>query len=293
MPSWSKEHLREIIPDADILVCFSVEKDAFLSAKKLKWIHVAYVGVNTFLFPELLKSKVLLTSSRGIHGDTVSDHVMAMILAFAKGLVPGWSCKRRRKWCQLEIMRERFEPQEKLLGIVGYGTIGESLARKAKAFGMKVMATKNRVKRGEKLKNVDRLLPKDRFHDFLCDADFVVLAVPLTKETHHMIGKEELACMKESAILINVARGGVVDEKALVDALAKKKIAGAGLDVFEEEPLSPKSKLWDLDNVILTPHIAGSRRDYYKKVGEIFRINLNRYLSGKQLLNLFDKRLGY
>jgi phosphoglycerate dehydrogenase-like enzyme len=293
VPSWSKKHLKEIIPDAEILVSFSVEKQTFLAAKKLKWIQVAYVGVDTFLFPELLKSKVLLTSSRGIHGDTVSDHVMAMMLSFAKGLVPSWACKRRRKWCQLEIMRERFEPQEKLLGIVGYGTIGESLARKAKAFGMKVMATKNRVKRGEKLKNVDRLLPSNRFREFLCAADFVVLAVPLTKETYHMIGRKELACMKESAILVNVARGGVVDEKALVDALAKKKIAGAGLDVFEEEPLSPKSKLWDLENVILTPHVGGSRQDYYQRVGGIFRINLNRYLSGKPLLNLYDKKLGY
>jgi len=291
--SENKEHMRRIIPDVEILVCFSVEKDTFLSAKKLKWIHVAYVGVNTFLFPELLKSKVLLTSSRGIHGDTVSDHAMAMILSFAKGLVPSWACKKRKKWCQLEIMKERFEPQEKLLGIVGYGTIGESLARKAKAFGMKVMATKNRVKRGERVKNVDRLLPRDRFREFLCTADFVVLAVPLTKETHHMIGRKELACMKKSVILINVARGGVIDEKALVDALVKKKIAGAGLDVFEEEPLSPDSKLWDLENVILTPHVAGSRRDYFEKVGETFRVNLNRYLNRKPLLNLFDKKLGY
>ena len=291
--SENKEHMRRIIPDVEILVCFSVEKDTFLSAKKLKWIHVAYVGVNTFLFPELLKSKVLLTSSRGIHGDTVSDHAIAMILSFAKGLVTSWACKKRKKWCQLEIMKERFEPQEKLLGIVGYGTIGESLARKAKAFGMKVMATKNRVKRGERVKNVDRLLPRDRFREFLCTADFVVLAVPLTKETHHMIGRKELACMKKSAILINVARGGVIDEKALVDALVKKKIAGAGLDVFEEEPLSPDSKLWDLENVILTPHVAGSRRDYFEKVGETFRVNLNRYLNRKPLLNLFDKKLGY
>jgi phosphoglycerate dehydrogenase-like enzyme len=293
VPSWGKKHLREIIPDAEILVCFSIEKETFLAAKKLKWIQVAYVGVDSFLFPELLKSKVLLTSSRGIHGDTVSDHAMAMILSFAKGLVPSWACKQKRKWCQLDIMKERFEPQEKLLGIVGYGTIGESLARKAKAFGMKVMATKNRVKRGEKLRNVDKLLPSNRFREFLCAADFVVLAVPLTKETHHMIGRKEFACMKESAILINVARGGVVDEKALVDALVKKKIAGAGLDVFEEEPLSPKGKLWDLENVILTPHIGGSRQDYYQRVGEIFRINLNRYLSGRPLLNLYDKKLGY
>jgi D-2-hydroxyacid dehydrogenase (NADP+) len=293
IPSFNKGHLKEIVSEAEILVCFSIDRETFLSAKKLKWIHGAYVGVDKFLFPELLKTTVLLTSSRGMHGDTVSDHAMAMILAFAKGLVPGWSCKLQRKWCQVEVMRQRFEPQEKLLGIVGFGTIGQTLARKAKAFGMKVMATKNRVKKGEKIKYVDRLLPKERFRDFLCQADFVVLTVPLTKETHHMIGEDELACMKESAILINVARGGVVNEKALIDALLKKKIAGAGLDVFEEEPLSRDSKLWELENVIITPHVAGSRRDYFRKVGEIFRINLNRYLNKKPLLNLFDRKLGY
>jgi D-2-hydroxyacid dehydrogenase (NADP+) len=293
IPSDNKEHLKQIIPGVEILVCFSLDKDTFLSAKKLKWIHGAYVGINNLLFPELLKSKVLITGSRGIHGDTVSDHAMAMILAFAKGLVHGWTCKSQRKWCPVEVMRQRFEPQEKLLGIVGFGTIGQSLARKAKAFGMQVMATKNRVKRGEKIKYVDRLFPRDKFREFLCAADFVVLTVPLTEETHHMIGARELNCMKDTAILINVARGGVIDEKALIRALQEKKIAGAGLDVFEEEPLSPESKLWELENVIITPHIAGSRRDYFKKVGEIFRVNLNRYLNKKPLLNLLSKELGY
>lgn len=293
IPSLNKEHLKKIIPDAEILVCFSIDKETLLAAKKLKWIHGAYVGVDKLLFPELLKSKVLLTNSRGIHGDTVSDHIMAMILAFAKGLVPSWTCRKQRKWCPVEVMKQRFEPQEKLLGIVGFGTIGQSLARKAKAFGMKVMATKNRIKRGEKQKYVDRLLPKEKFREFLCTADFVVLTVPLTKDTHHMIGAKELDCMKKTAIIINAARGGVIDEKALIGALLQKKIAGAGLDVFEEEPLSPKSKLWDLENVIITPHVAGSRRDYFEKVGEIFRINLNRYLNRKSLLNLLDKKLGY
>jgi D-2-hydroxyacid dehydrogenase (NADP+) len=293
IPSQNKEHLRQIIPDAEILVSFSLEKETFLSAKRLRWIHAAYVGIDNLLFPELVKSKVLVTSSRGIHGDTVSDHIMAMILAFAKGLVPSWNCKRKRKWCPVDVMRQRFEPQEKLLGIVGFGTIGEALARKAKAFGMKVMATKNRVKRGEKTKYVDRLFPRDEFREFLCTADFVVLTVPLTKETHHMIGAKELDCMKDTAILINIARGGVVDEKGLIRALQEKKIAGAGMDVFEEEPLNPKSKLWDLENVIVTPHVAGSRRDYFKKVGEIFRINLNRYLDKKPLLNLLNRELGY
>jgi D-2-hydroxyacid dehydrogenase (NADP+) len=293
IPSLNKEHLKKIILEAEILVCFSIDKETFLSAKKLKWIHGAYVGLDKFLFPELLKSKVLLTSSKGMHGDTVSDHAMAMILAFAKGLVSSWTCKMERKWCQVEVMKQRFEPQTKLLGIVGFGTIGQTLARKAKAFGMKVMATKNKVKRGEQIKYVDKLLPKEKFREFLCTADVVVLTVPLTKETYHMIGAKEFDCMKDTAILINVARGGVIDEEALINALVQKKIVGAGLDVFEEEPLSPESKLWELENVIITPHVAGSRRDYFKKVGEIFRINLNRYLSRKPLLNLVDKELGY
>jgi D-2-hydroxyacid dehydrogenase (NADP+) len=293
IPSLNKEHLKKIIPDAEILVCFSIDKETFLSAKKLKWIHGAYVGMDKFLFHELLKSKVLLTSSKGMHGETVSDHAMAMILAFAKGLVPSWNCKMQKEWCQMEVMKQRFEPQEKFLGIVGFGTIGQTLARKAKAFGMEVMATKNTVKKGEKIKYVDKLLPKDKFREFLCSSDVMVLTVPLTKETYHMIGAKELDCMKNTAILINVARGGVVDQKALIDALIEKKIAGAGLDVFEEEPLSPDSKLWDLENVILTPHVAGSRRDYFKKVGEIFRNNLIRYLNKKPLLNLVDKKRGY
>jgi D-2-hydroxyacid dehydrogenase (NADP+) len=293
IPSLNKEHLKKIIPDAEILVCFSIDKETFLSAKKLKWIHGAYVGINKLLFPEILKSKTPLTSSKGMHGDTVSDHAMAMILAFAKGLVFSWNCKMQKNWCPTGVMKQRFEPQEKLLGIVGFGTIGQTLARKAKAFGMKVMATKNTVRKGEKSKYVDKLLPKDKFREFLCSSDVVVLTTPLTKETYHMIGAKELDCMKDTAILINVARGGVVDQEALIDALIEKKIAGAGLDVFEEEPLSPKSKLWDLENVILTPHVAGSRRDYFQKVGEIFRTNLIRYLNKKPLLNLVDKKRGY
>lgn len=293
IPSHDKAHLKRIIPDADVLVCFSTDKHTFLAAKKLKWIHCGSAGVDQILFPELLESKVLLTTSRGMHGDAVSEHVMAIILAFSKGLVQSWQCKQFNEWCPVDVMKQRFELRDKVLGIVGFGTIGESLARKAKVFGMKVIAARNRVKRSEKSRFVDRLVSKNRLPELLCAADVVVLAVPHTRETHHMVGRKELGCMKERAILINVARGGVVDEKALVEALSKKKIAGAGLDVFEEEPLSPKSRLWDLDNVILTPHISGAQRDYYAKVGEIFRINLNRYLNKRPLLNLFDRRLGY
>ncbi len=293
VPSHDKSDLRKLIPDAEILVCFSLDKETFVAARRLKWIHCGSAGVDQMLFPEFLKSTVILTTSRGMHADVVSDHVMAMVLAFSKGLLQSWQCKQGPEWCPLEVMRQRFELQDKVMLIIGLGTIGGELARKAKAFGMKVMATKNHIKRGERAKQVDRLLPKGKLLDILPAADIVVISVPHTKETHHLMGRKELACMKKTAILINVARGGVVAERALIDALMKKKIAGAGLDVFEQEPLSPRSRLWDLENVIVTPHIAGARRDYYAKVGETFRANLNRYLSHKPLLNLFDKKLGY
>ena len=293
VPSHDKDDLKKFISDAEILVCFSVDKESFLAAKKLKWIHCGSAGVDQLLFPEFLKSRVILTTSRGIHGDVISDHVIAMVLAFSRGLVQGWNCKQRREWCPVDVMRQRFELKEKTMAIVGLGTIGKELARKAKAFGLKVVATKNRVRKRERVRYVDMLLPKTKLPDALREADIVVMAVPYTKETHRMIGRRELASMKQTAILINVARGEVVDEPALIDALANRKIAGAGLDVFEQEPLGPESRLWDLENVILTPHIAGSRHDYFKKVGEIFRVNLNRYLNHKPLLNLFDRRLGY
>jgi D-2-hydroxyacid dehydrogenase (NADP+) len=291
--SHDKENLKKVIPDAEILVCFSVDKKTFLAAKKLKWIHCGSAGVDQLLFPEFLRSNVILTTSRGIHGEVISDHVMAMILAFSRGLVRSWNCKQREEWCPVEVMRQRFELKDRTIAIVGMGTIGKELARKAKTFGLKVVATRNRVRRGERIRHVDRLLPKTKLSEVLREADVVVMAVPYTKETHHMIGRRELASMKQTAVLINVARGEVVDEPALIDALSKRKIAGTGLDVFEQEPLGPESRLWDMENVILTPHIAGSMSDYFKKVGEIFRQNLNRYLSHKPLVNLFDKRLGY
>ncbi len=291
--SHDKEDLKKVIPDAEILVCFSVDKETFLAAKRLKWIHCGSAGVDQLLFPEFLKSKVILTTSRGIHGDAISDHVMAMILAFSRGLVQSWNCKQRREWCPVEVMRQRLELKGRTIAIIGLGTIGKELARKAKTFGLRVAATKNRVQRGERIRYVDRLLPKTKLSDVLREADVVVMAVPYTKETHHMIGPRELASMKQTAILINVARGEVVDEPALIEALSKRKIAGAGLDVFEQEPLGSESRFWDMENVILTPHIAGSMSDYFKKVGEIFRRNLSRYLSHRPLVNLFDKRLGY
>lgn len=289
--SENKEHMRQIIPDADILVCMKIDREAFAKAKNLKWIHLGLAGVDKALLPEVVKSKVKLTGSKGIHAATLAELIMGMILAFSKGIVVSMSFKNRKVWGFEEVIESRFGLEGKVLGIIGLGLIGVEVAEKAKAFGMKVIAVKNRP--GKAPKYVDEVYAKWELDQVLKESDFVFLSVPLTKETYHLIGENELSQMKKTAFLINTARGPVVDEKALIDALKKKKIAGAGLDVFEKEPLPKSSELWNLDNVIITPHIGGAMPDYYRRVGEVFKDNLERFLQGKRLKNLVNRKLGY
>ncbi len=291
--SKDKEDLEKIIPEAEILVSLSVKKEIFSKARKLKWIHLGVAGVDKTLFPEILHSEVLLTSSKGIHRITISEHILGLILAFSKGIASSIRAQREKKWLQRELIDKRFTLEGKVMGIVGLGSIGLELAGKAKAFDMKIIGLKNQVRRGEKYRNVDLLLDKRRLPELLRQSDFVVLLVPLTKETYHLIGKKQLGLMKKEAYLIHVSRGPVVNERDLVWALKNEVIKGAGLDVVEKEPLGSDSPLYDLENVIITPHIAGSMPDYYKKVGEIFKRNLERFLSKKPLLNLVDKKKGY
>jgi D-2-hydroxyacid dehydrogenase (NADP+) len=291
--SEDKEQLEKLIGEAEILVTLSVKREIFLQAKKLKWIHLGVAGADKTLFPEVLKSKVLITSSKGIHQVTVSEHVMGLVLAFAKGIAASIKAQPKKVWLQRELIDKRFTLEGKVLGIVGLGNIGLELARKAKAFDMKVIALKNSVKKGEKYRNVDLLLGKEKLKELLSQSDFVVILLPLTKETYHLIGQRELGWMKKEAYLINVARGPIINEVDLIAALKNKSIKGAALDVVEKEPLDSNSPLYDFENVIITPHIAGSMPDYYRKVGEIFKKNLIRYLEKKPLLNLVDKKKGY
>ncbi|MCJ7507614.1 MAG: D-2-hydroxyacid dehydrogenase [candidate division Zixibacteria bacterium] len=288
-----KEQLEKLIGEAEILVTLSVKRETFLQAKKLKWIHLAVAGVDKTLFLEVLKSKVVITSSKGIHQVTVSEHVMGLVLAFAKGIAASIKAQPKKVWLQRELIDKRFNLEGKVLGIVGLGNIGLELARKAKAFDMKVIALKNSVKKVEKYKNVDLLLGKEKLKELLSQSDFVVILLPLTEETYHLISQKELGWMKKEAYLINVARGPIINEVDLISALKNKTIKGAGLDVVEREPLNSNSPLYDFENVIITPHIAGSMPDYYKRVGEIFKKNLIRYLERKPLLNSVDKKKGY
>jgi len=291
--SQNKEHLRELLPQTDILISFSITPENFQRAKNLKWIHLAVAGVDESVFPELLNSKVIITACKGIHSHTISEHILGMILCFAKGINLSTLRQKQKIWAFREVMNQRFEIKGMTLGIIGLGGIGLELAKKGKCLGMQIIGMKNRLKKGERIRHVNKIFPKEKLPELLSLSDFVALTLPLTDETFHLIGEKEIAQMKNSVYLINTSRGKIIDEKALIYALKDKRIAGAGLDVFEEEPLSPNSRLYDLENVIITPHVAGTMVDYFQKVAEIFKENLKRFLGRRKMISLVDKKLGY
>jgi phosphoglycerate dehydrogenase-like enzyme len=212
-----------------------------------------------------------------------------LMLMFAKKTLLGFKMMRSRRWQRYQAGTLR----DKTVGIVGLGHIGREVARLSKAFGMKTIATRRSSKKPGTARHVDLLLPPKRMKQMLAASDYVVVCVPLTPETRHIIGKSELDAMQPSAVVINVGRGHLIDEKALIRALKMKQIAGAGLDVTYTEPLPKDSPLWGLDNVILSPHISGDMEDYLLRATGVFCENLRRYLDGKKLLNVVDRKKGY
>jgi phosphoglycerate dehydrogenase-like enzyme len=257
------------------------------AAPRLRWIQLTSAGMDRAARSGLVESDFMLTSASGLHATPIGEFVLTVMLMFAKGAQKFIRAQDRREWI-------RYMPQElygKTVGVVGLGHIGGEVARLAKAFGCRVIAMRRSDAKPDE--RVDAFVPASELHRLLAESDYVVLSVPLTNETRHMIGEPELRAMKPSAVLINIARGAVVDEPALVRALKDGSIAGAGLDVFEQEPLPPESELWGLENVILSPHISGGTEIYNQRATGIFCENLRRYLAGEPLMNLADPKRGY
>jgi phosphoglycerate dehydrogenase-like enzyme len=277
-------------------------------APNLRWVQLDTAGIDHVRASPLWNSAVLLTTIKGIAPPTMAEFSLLMMLAFAYELPSILDHQARREWPTLEQRRERFTPRRELcgstVGIVGYGTIGRELGRVAKSLGMRVLG----VRRGrgdtheayrvpeiaEELgARADRLYLPAQLPEMLPECDYVVLVVPHTPETHHMIGEAELRLMKPTAVLINVARGGVVDEAALVRALKEGWIWGAAVDVFEREPLAVDSPLWGMPRVIISPHVAGFTPSFFERFTDLFIQNLQRYLEKRPLLNLVDRQQGY
>lgn len=252
----------------------------------LRWVHTISAGVDHLLFPELRESDTILTNASGVFNVPIAETVMAYILAVVKRLPEFWVRQRERRWEKLPLR----ELRDLTVGIVGLGDIGAEVARLCRAFGMRVLGLRRRPAPRDV---ADEVMPPDRLHDLLARSDFVVIAVPLTAETRGMIGRAELAAMKPDAWLINISRGAIVDEEALIEALREGRIGGACLDVFVQEPLPPDSPLWDMPNVIITPHNSWSSPHIEEREIDLFLENLRRYVAGEPLLNVVDKQAGY
>jgi len=271
--------------DADIVLVKS-RIDNFHRYKNLKWIHTSFTGVNNILTNEVKTSKVIVTNSKGNYGTQVPEHAIAMILAFNRRLKEAFIAQQNKVWKEFDAT----ELYGKTVGIIGLGVIGTGVAKIFKTFGCRVIGTSRNIKKN---RYVDKIVPIRSLEILLSESDYVVLCVPLTRETRHLIGKKELEYMKKSSILINISRGEVVDEKALIDALKKGKIKGSGLDVFETEPLHKKSPLWLMKNVIITAHYAGVTQHQESRAVDLFCKNLKLFLKGKKLINVVDKEKGY
>ncbi len=274
-------------------------------APSLRWVQLHSAGVNHVLNTPLWESDVIITTTSGIHAPNMAEYVLLMMLAFAHRLPRMLYYQSRAEWPSQRW--QKFVPQElrgSTVGVVGYGSIGREIGRLAHAFGMRVLGLRRGGTTGPagyELPELvdrpgaepDRLYTPDQLIEMLSECDYVVLTVPYTSATHHLIDRAALRAMKPTAVLINVARGAVVDEAMLVRALREGWIAGAGLDVFEQEPLPADSPLWTLDNVIISPHVSGFTPHYDDRATALFAENLRRYLAGEPLLNRVDRGREY
>jgi phosphoglycerate dehydrogenase-like enzyme len=285
------ESLNREIADADAMIGWRILPETFARAKKLKWIQFGSTGIDHTTFPELLASDVILTTLGGIHTKPVAEHVLAQMLALTRRLNLAMKLQGEHRFERAEIAATGDELSGKTVGIIGLGRIGLNIARLAKAFEMRVIGTK-RIVEGP-LPNVDELYPPHELDIVLPEADYLVLALPLTGETKALLGAREIGMMKQGARLINVARGAMVDHEALGEALKSGKLAGAALDVFPQEPLPPDSPIWDLPNVIITPHTGASTPHYSERAFEVFRHNLNAFLAGGRMINVYERGRGY
>lgn len=288
------EELQQFIPDLDILTTYHLSEQSFIFAsRRLKWIHLGAAGIEHSLFSSILKSKTIITNSSGVHAGPVSEFVFGMILFMIKQFRGCEKFKLDQLWTQWDLARQTIQLKGKVIGIIGFGALGKAIARKAKAFDMTVIATRRLQKKVEVKKIVDKLIPLDQLDHLLGESDVVVISCPLTPLTKGMIGKKELSQMKSTAFIINIARGAIINEPALIDSLQNKAISGAALDVFEQEPLPAESPLFSLDNVFLSPHISGNFPEYQYDVAVQFANNLNRFMAGKALKNRVCKKRLY
>jgi phosphoglycerate dehydrogenase-like enzyme len=292
--SLNKEEAIAMAEDVDILLAGFFSLELFKAAKRLKWIQTLFAGVDAFLYPEVVNSSVVITNAGGVNSIPVSEQVIGMILCLNRKLHLFVRNQMERKWktSDADLIFQMDELSGKTAGLVGLGRIGSEIAKKAKCLGMRVIATR-RNPSAPKPDYVDKLISPENLEELLADSDFVIIQIPLTKDTEGMFGEKELRRMKRTAYLVNASRGNIIKEDELIEALREGWIAGAALDTFATEPLPEDSPLWNMQNVIITPHVAGLTPRYMERLTDLFCENLRRFMNDEPLINVVDKSRGY
>ncbi len=287
------EALREI-ESADVALSSRLSAQAVRQAPVLRWVHSTASAVASLPLSELASRGIVLSNSRGVQAITMAEHVMGGLLVLSRRFDLTLAAQRERRWIQNELNGNAWPwaLHGKSMTIVGLGTTGTEVARRANAFGMRVTGIRRRT---DQLKPafVDRVLPPDQLDDALRGCDALVIAAPALPETERMIGAGQIALLNRGAIIVNVARGKIVDDGAMIRALESGHLGGAVLDVFDREPLEPSSPLWTLPNVVITPHSSGFRPDHWDDIIDLFSESLRRFQRGEPPLNLVDCSVGY
>lgn len=274
--------------EAEMVASFPARMPSIEALPKAKWLHSFSAGVDRILTPAVAASDVTLSNSRGVHAVPIAEHIIGLMLIFSRGFYDTFRRQEQHRWQKAPILGEL---RDSTVLIVGLGEIGSQAARLSHAFGARVLAVVRTAR--EAPEYVERLGTSGELDLMLPEADYVVITLPHTSETHHLFNTERLARMKRSAVLVNIGRGGLVDEAALVTALRAGVIRGAGLDVTETEPLPPESPLWELSNVVITPHHSGLSARYMERAVELLAKNFGAYLAGEPLPTQVNKQLGY
>lgn len=292
LPDYDK--LPEELPDTDIFVGYSLRAKQLKDAQKLKWLHSTAAGVAQLMYPELRDSGILVTNPSGVFSVPMAEHTMGLLLALARNFPDSVRQQDRGTWSQQELWdkpQHLVELNGQVLLIVGYGSIGRELAKRAKAFEMRVWGvTRSGEGDGE---HAEKIIPVARLHEALPEADFVVVAAPETAETRHLMGAPELAKMKRGARLINVGRGSLLDEAALIRALQSGALGGAAIDVAQTEPLPADSPLWKAPNLFITPHTSAVSEHLWHRHAALLLQLLERWFDGRELFNRVDLSRGY
>ncbi|MEM7530823.1 MAG: D-2-hydroxyacid dehydrogenase [Chloroflexota bacterium] len=288
----NREDVAEAIADVDIYVGH-LNADIFNAAKNLKWIQSPSSGVNMYVqIPGLVASDVLLTSAAGTHGPGLAESTLGMIFAFTRGIRTSIFRQQEHVWAQRELRPQLSELTGTTMGIIGFGAFGRHLAERAQVFGVNIFAVD--LYPANKPDYVNKLLNMEHLDDLLRESDYVVIALPITPETDNLIDADKIALMKPTAMIVAMSRGGIVDQDAVAQALQEKRLGAAALEVTRPEPLPADSYLWDVENLLITAHIAGGTQHEGQYVLDIFTENLERFLAGNfPLRNQVNKEEGF